>query len=43
MSTVLLPGGARLSVREAAPPHPAGEATIFQHGLGGDAAQPPHR
>ena len=40
MSTILLPGGARLSVQEAAPRDPAGDPFIFQHGMGGDTAQP---
>lgn len=40
MSTILLPGGARLSVEEAAPRYQAGDPFIFQHGMGGNSAQP---
>ena len=37
---VVLHDGARLSVQEAGPRHPAGDPFIFQHGMGGDTAQP---
>lgn len=40
MSTILLPGGAALSVDESVPRYPAGDPFIFQHGMGGDTAQP---
>ena len=40
MSTILLPVGVRLSVEETAPRYPGGAPFIFQHGMGGDTAQP---
>lgn len=40
MSRIIVRDAARLSVDESAPRHPAGDAFIFQHGMGGDTAQP---